>query len=298
MSDLCAMLELHRMNKPQIVAALCAWMLGVAACAQEKPLLVLSYNIRYDNPDDGPDAWEHRRDGVLRGLSQYPVGIIGLQEALEHQKSWLDVRMPNHATFGVGREDGRDGGEHCPLLIDTTLYTVIDNGTFWLRKSYDEPGKGWDAACERICTWASLIYRPSGDSLWVGNTHFDHLGKKARRFSAEMFSEEGLSEVVPQINAFDHRILLGDFNALPDGPVIAAIAAEWTDGWTAALVQKGQPGTYSGFDPGTVPEQRIDYLFYRGLLPMVQNQVARKHKGRWASDHVPVMGSFQFGTSD
>ena len=44
----------------------------------------LSFNIRYDNPADGPDAWPHRISAVADLLARYRPDAFGLQEAKRH----------------------------------------------------------------------------------------------------------------------------------------------------------------------------------------------------------------------
>ena len=59
-------------------------MIGHVAIAQV-PLSVMSYNIRYDNPDDGIHSWANREMHVGDLLDYYHADIIGLQEALSNQ---------------------------------------------------------------------------------------------------------------------------------------------------------------------------------------------------------------------
>ena len=40
--------------------------------------------------------------------------------------------------------------------------------------------KGWDAACERVATWAIFKDKKSGKEFFFLNTHLDHMGQVAR----------------------------------------------------------------------------------------------------------------------
>ncbi|MGC8864366.1 MAG: hypothetical protein ACP5O2_01480 [Bacteroidales bacterium] len=42
----------------------------------------MTFNIRFDNPGDGVNAWPHRREAVIQMLQREQVSVIGLQEAL------------------------------------------------------------------------------------------------------------------------------------------------------------------------------------------------------------------------
>lgn len=47
---------------------------------------VMSYNIRYNNPDDGINAWPNRKDNVAEMIGpKYRPDIVGLQEVLKDQ---------------------------------------------------------------------------------------------------------------------------------------------------------------------------------------------------------------------
>ena len=45
----------------------------------------LSFNIRFDNPKDGENAWQNRKEMVGQWVKSESPDVIGLQEALRHQ---------------------------------------------------------------------------------------------------------------------------------------------------------------------------------------------------------------------
>ncbi len=47
---------------------------------------LMSYNIRFDNKADGQFAWKYRRDLAAQVLLEEMPSIIGVQEALKHQR--------------------------------------------------------------------------------------------------------------------------------------------------------------------------------------------------------------------
>ena len=46
---------------------------------------IMTFNIRFDNPQDGINRWEYRSEGVCERLISYKLDILCLQEALEDQ---------------------------------------------------------------------------------------------------------------------------------------------------------------------------------------------------------------------
>src|SRR5262245_32702418 len=108
-----------------------ALMTGVAR-AEALALSVVTYNIRYDNPGDGEDRWERRRDEVARLLRDHDPDVVGLQEALRNQLDDLARSLPAYGEIGVGRDDGKTKGEYAAILYRKDRFKVIDSGTFWL----------------------------------------------------------------------------------------------------------------------------------------------------------------------
>lgn len=126
------------------------FMIAAASLALAQPYTFLTYNVRYDNPGDGPDRWEVRKDALVgEVLGQHP-SVAGFQEVLKSQVDFLDQHMRGYQRYGKGREDGAEKGEFSPVYYDTATFRLITGSTRWLSATPDKPGKGWDAACERI----------------------------------------------------------------------------------------------------------------------------------------------------
>ena len=68
---------------------------------------IMSFNIRYDNPDDGLHNWKHRKDNVAQLVQFYDVDLVGMQEVLKSQLEDLEEKLPAYEWFGVGRDDGK-----------------------------------------------------------------------------------------------------------------------------------------------------------------------------------------------
>lgn len=63
-----------------------------ASCGQVKqqasdsePVNIMSFNIRYDNPDDSLNNWKYRKDRVANAVRFYDVDVLGTQEVLHNQ---------------------------------------------------------------------------------------------------------------------------------------------------------------------------------------------------------------------
>jgi len=77
----------------------------------------MSYNIRYDNPNDGEDNWHKRKAHLVHQVRFYKPDILGVQEALNHMVEYLVEEMRSYSYVGVGREDGQTKGEYCRTVF-------------------------------------------------------------------------------------------------------------------------------------------------------------------------------------
>ena len=152
--------------------------------ARNRPLNKASYNIRCNNPGDGENAWPNRKERVKALILFHEYDVVGVQEARPEQMEDLQ-QMPGFASVGVGR-DGEAGGEFSAIFYRVDRIQVLDSGTFWLSETPEKVSKGWDAALNRICTWAKMKDRATRRVFYFFNTHFDHIGPVARHKSAEL----------------------------------------------------------------------------------------------------------------
>jgi endonuclease/exonuclease/phosphatase family metal-dependent hydrolase len=146
---------------------------------------IITFNIRYDNPDDGRDAWRFRKESVVHVLRSLNPSVFGLQEALAHQVDDIAFGLSDFAWIGVGRNDGHRDGEFNPIFWKRSEYTCNASGTFWLSDNCDWAGSKMEgAALPRVCTWVRLEPVSGGKPFFVFNTHFDHINEDVRERQA------------------------------------------------------------------------------------------------------------------
>lgn len=264
---------------------------GTASAPDE--LTVMTLNMRYDNPEDGADNWQFRRDRIGALIRAEQVDLLGTQELLCNQFDDLQSRLPGYTAVGVGREDGARAGEYNAVFFRTDRFALLDSGTFWLSETPEIAGsKGWDGACERLATWVVLRDR-SGRELFFINTHLDHVGETARR--------EGVALLLRRIAVLSGGrpvLLTGDFNAEPQSTVIAHVLRDGTlhSAWHSAAERHGSEWSFSDF--GALPEAErplIDFIFYgRGLACDRCRILPDVYDGGYLSDHAPVEAAFRF----
>lgn len=268
-------------------------LLNVTVNAQRKPanyINLMSYNVRYNNLQDGEDAWPNRKDNVKALVKFHDADILCVQEALALQVDQL-LENTNYEMVGVGRTDGKRDGEFSAVYFDKSRFVKKDGGTFWLSETPDKPSKGWDAAIVRICTWVKLYDKWNKKEFIVFNTHYDHKGVQARIESAKLIKKK-IQEIAPTLPV----ILTGDLNVTPETEAIATIKTFLTDTKEATIEPAyGPEGTFNAFKFNAALKERIDYIFVNKGFKVQKFGVLSDSKHlRYPSDHLPVIARLFF----
>ena len=258
------------------------------ACGSATSLSVMTFNMRYDNPEDGQNNWRFRRERIAGVIKAQEVDVLGTQELLSNQFNDLSGLLTGYQGVGVGRLDGAESGEYCAVFFRKDRFTLLDSGTFWLSETPEVVGSlGWDGACEPIATWVVLRDR-DGRELFFNDTHLDHVGQEAR--------DEGVSLLMKRIETLSGGrpvILTGDFNSEPGSSVVAHVQKDGVlrDAKAIAAQRSGTDWSFSDF--GQIPEAErplLDYIFVSGDIEAVRYEVLPDtFDGGYVSDHAPVM---------
>ncbi len=258
-----------------------------SAYAQKKEqLCVASYNIRYNNPGDGINAWPNRKEMVKALVRYHDFDLFGVQEALRGQLVDL-AEMNEFAFLGKGRDDGKEAGEHSAIFYKKDRFDVLKYGDFWLSATPDVPGKGWDATCcNRICSWARLKDRNTKKIFYFFSVHFDHQGVEARRESGKLMVQK-----IKEIAGNEPVICVGDLNSTPDTEQVKTIQTLLNDSYAVtAMPPYGPVGTFNGFKFDALMKNRIDYVFVSKPIKVMSYAVLTDALDqRYPSDHQPVV---------
>jgi endonuclease/exonuclease/phosphatase family metal-dependent hydrolase len=266
---------------------------GVASDTKDS-LNVMSFNIRYNNPKDGANAWPNRKQNVAALIQFHQADLVGLQEALPEQISDLEKLLPEFRWFGVGRDNGTNQGEHTAIVYRTDKFELLQQGTLWCSPTPQIPSKGWDAMFNRTVTWGRFRLRRDGSEMLMLNTHFDHKGAEAREQCANIIRQT-VDKLVG--DTFMPVVITGDFNSRPDSkPYMTMVDGKRykTALDDAANVSRsgryGPTGTATGFKITAVRKQPIDYVFVNDKVVVNRFGVlSDSFDGRLPSDHYPVM---------
>jgi endonuclease/exonuclease/phosphatase family metal-dependent hydrolase len=250
-------------------------------------LKLMTYNIRLDVASDAENDWTHRKSFFTSQMQFYEPDVFGIQEAKPNQVVDIAAVLPKYNFVGIGR-DGIGMGESSNIFYAKEKFKLLESNTFWLSETPDTISMGWDAACNRVCSYALLKNKQSNKLIWVFNTHLDHIGEQART--------KGLELILSRIEKLNHKkypvILMGDFNSEPNSERIIALKKIWNDSKEISLEKPfGPSGTFNNFKYNEPVTKLIDYIFISKTEKITVKKYAVLSDAkdlRYPSDHFPV----------
>jgi endonuclease/exonuclease/phosphatase family metal-dependent hydrolase len=263
-------------------------LLLLLACSLQAQIKVMSYNLRVDFGGDGDNNWIFRREMLGGQIRFHLPDFVGTQEGKANQLAYLLAKeLPGYGYVGISRDSSETAGEFSAIFFNMAKFRVIKQSTFWLSETPKKKSKGWDAALERICTYALFEEIASGQKLYVFNTHLDHIGEAARTNSAKLILKK-----IDELNTEKLPVILtGDFNAEPASEAYKTIVQSMADSRIASKEKPiGPIGTFNGFKFDEPVTKLIDYIFTTKDFDVLKYAVLSDSKdGRYPSDHLPVM---------
>mgnify|MGYP001270868038 CR=1 FL=1 len=261
----------------------------------------VAFNIRFDNPKDGENAWPNRKEMVGKWIESESPDVIGLQEALRHQINDIKKVATAYSEYGVGRDDGKSRGEHCTILYLKKRFTLDkkDCGTFWFSDTPEKiASKSWGNEIPRICTWARLIHKKTGKGFYLYNVHYDHQSQSSRIGASNLIIER----ISNRKQSNEPIILMGDFNAAEKNPAITVFKEEplkLVDTFRVVKPDEKMVKTFHGFRGGSFMGGKIDHVFILPKTAEVRSaEIVRFNKdNRYLSDHYPVRAKLSFATN-
>lgn len=250
-------------------------------------LKIITYNIRLDTPSDGENDWSHRKDFFCSQIQFYEPDIFGVQEAKPNQVIDIATALSHYNYLGIGR-DGDGKGESSNIFYNKERFSVKETNTFWLSETPDIPSKGWDAAFNRICTYALFKDLKTKKTFWVFNTHLDHVGEEART--------KGIQLILSKMEMLNSKkypvIFMGDFNTEPHENRIVELRKVMDDSREVSEQKPfGPSGSFNNFKHDEAVTKLIDYIFIskNSFFKIKKYAVLSDAKDlKYPSDHLPI----------
>lgn len=262
--------------------------IDVTECADDA-VRVMSFNVRAYDVNGVPNVF--RNNLVVDEILKILPDSLGVQE----------LRVPAYLTLIKGLSalyasvgDDRDGNfisERSTIFYLKGKYKLVDSGTFWLSETPGEVSFGWDAACRRVCTWAVLENRKTGEQYAHVNSHFDHMGKEARENSPKLISKliKGKFKGLPVV-------FTADINSVPNSSVYNGMIDIGLNDASLIAADSLTYGTFHDGDAVNNTDETLDYILVNEKVDVaVYRTVTVGVYGRYVSDHFPIYADIKFG---
>ena len=243
------------------------------------PVRLVTYNTHHGVGDDG----RHDLPRLATVLAAADADVICLQEVDRHfgprsenvdQALLLARALDMQMAWGPAVDEPRPGdkprGEYGNALLSRLPILVSD--------VHRLPGAGEPRSALRT------MIELDGGALWVTTTH---LSRKSGDRAAQVAALTDL-----QTGPMETGVVVGDFNAPPDAPELAAMRERFGDAWELANVRDDRVGWRfwqheEGLThPAGSPHRRIDQVW---VTQGVGVSTAEVLDGGGASDHLPLL---------
>ncbi|WP_250460890.1 endonuclease/exonuclease/phosphatase family protein [Microbulbifer litoralis] len=264
-------------------------MAGRRRRAAVKTLRVMTYNVHSCRGIDGKLSPQR----IARVIARYQPDVVALQEldVLRERSGGLDqaerlarlLAMDVHFQPALHLEEERYGDAiltRLPVrLVRKDILPGPPNGKSSLfNPAADEP---------RGAVWVEVEYE--GQKLQVINTHLGLSKAERLRQVDALLGPDWLSH--PRCEG--PKVLMGDFNALPNAAEIKRLTNQLRDAQVAAPGHKPRGTFFSG-----MPKARIDYIYTSRDIRVERIVVPATELTRQASDHLPLIADIEIPAGD
>ena len=212
----------------------------------ENTVRVMSYNLK--NGVKGEEAVFRRDNYVCEEIAEAMPDSIGTQETSIIWVKQLE-KMIGSKYDCVGRARDNINGEYNSIYYLKDKYEVDDSGTFWLSDTPNKVGSKFEeSAYIRICTWAILRNKETGECYAHVNTHLDISSEAVKAKQAKIVLEK-----VEELKAEYPVVLTGDFYIYKGTKNYSLLTSALSDARYAATDITTDKPTFRGWnenDPG------------------------------------------------
>ncbi len=250
-------------------------------------LCLISSNIRFDNPADGPDAWPHRRLLLAATLLTQRPDIIATQEGRFAQLKELETLLPDYQIVDQHRSWIRER-MYPTFFIRRDAFEILRSEDVWLSETPAVAGSvSFSSSFPRLMTVLRLQPKDSALNLVIVNTHLDHVRSETREAQVKVLIEE----VKKYLSPAAALVIMGDFNDSPSSSVRKIIEDAYPnliDAWKVWNVI--EETSHHGFSGECQSGSRIDWILTDRNLTVESCFLDKRNNNQhYPSDHFPVV---------
>ncbi len=266
-----------------------------ASAAGTASFSAMSYNMKNDNTGFS---------NIKSMLQTQRPAVLGMQEVTNLTWTFVNSNVTSLGYSAVrgsyrGTSSLLEGNECNPIFYKTDLFTLHNSGTFWLSDTPNTQSKYDDSSYYRICTWAVLEAKSTGDIFIVLNTHFD-LTASARFKQIKVLLNQLVAIERNAPRARDNLIIMGDLNMGSSGAMFKYMTGEGTYNGesntitgtrlkstrhTAASVTANSFGNYCT-NPASNPTAELDHVLICTTGVSCSKHIVVSNAA--GSDHLPL----------
>jgi len=251
---------------------------------------LMTFNLRFATPIDGPNEWEFRKDLVAEIILTHQPDLLGTQEGTVPQLRYLEKHLSGYLPLTAHRQVDPTC-QYPTIFYRAEGFQVKESNEFWLSETPQaHRSLSWDSAFPRMVTYGLFREADRDLDFYFLNTHLDHISDAARREGARMIREFFFPLNRP-------LILAGDFNEPPDGAVHRQLVqgdSPLRDTWREVHPPAEEAATQHGFD-GRPRGSRIDWILATPPFRVRRAKIiADNRNGRYPSDHFPYEAEVEY----
>lgn len=246
-------------------------------------MLVMTFNLRFDTPIDGPNGWQYRQDLVVNLIRRHLPDLLATQEGTMAMLRFLEAELTEYRSLTVQRPVD-ETCQYPTIFYRPDRFAVEESREFWLSQTPEvHRSCSWGSAFPRMVTYGLFREQGRTESFYFINTHLDNISPEARLQGARMIRDHFTPLGRP-------LILAGDFNESPDQAVYRELIRDGgplVDTWRAFHPPREEAATQHYFDGGP-RGARIDWILVTPDFQVRRVAIVTDHQdNRYPSDHFP-----------
>jgi endonuclease/exonuclease/phosphatase family metal-dependent hydrolase len=246
-------------------------------------MLVMTFNLRFATPLDGPNEWQYRRDLVADLIRRHAPDLLATQEGTVPMLRELTAELTEYRPLTAHRQVD-ETCQYPTIFYRAGRFQVLMSQEFWLSETPEEHrSRSWGSAFPRMVTFGLFQEEGRTEPFYFIDTHLDHVSAEARLQGARMIRDYFIPLARP-------LILAGDFNEPPDSPVYRELIRDGNpllDTWRSCHSPGEEATTQHQFD-GAPRGARIDWILATPEFRVRRVAIVTDQRdNRYPSDHFP-----------
>lgn len=229
-------------------------------------LRIATYNVHKCRGID----WRVSPGRILKVIEEIDADVLALQEIFAKDTSYLSEHLRIAQVFGSARQFGAHDYGNAVF----SRYPILQSWNYDLTVNRREPRR-----CLRVD-----IELPQNRTLHLFAVHLGTSYFERRHQAVKLVS----NEILGKENFRGPRLLIGDFNEWTRGLVTRTLSAHMRSADLVHHLRRSR--TY----PGIIPLLHLDHIYYDEPLQLVTMRLHRTPASLIASDHLPLIGEFNW----